>query len=217
MEPNDAWSPLCHAAAIGNIEIMQNLLSMGSHIDFEGCPEGSALMAASHAGILESVIFLTRQGASISFQGCEKHWSAVEASEKSTRISRWLLVDRFTDQFKLKAPPDESNDPTEQFKKWSGIRKAEMTIIGLWERRPSESSRQYWSRLEIMKQDFHGKVMPPDQGAKTRRQSKLDPLEPVRIAAGGYSCTDENGRRPGLSTEVEDFLFRFHFSMCFRH
>ncbi|KAF4887570.1 Ankyrin repeat, PH and SEC7 domain containing protein secG [Colletotrichum fructicola] len=188
----DAWSPLCRAAAIGNTEVMKNLLSMGSVIDYEGCPEGSALMIASRAGLLDSVIFLTRHGASISFQGRKQYWSAVDASARSMRILRWLLVDRFTDQFKLKNAPKQSDISTEKFKKWSGITKAEMVIVGPWERRASESSPNYWSRLEQMRQDFHGKVVPLRQGAKTRRQSKLVPAEPVRIAAGGYNSTDEN-------------------------
>ncbi|KAL3294570.1 ankyrin repeat protein [Colletotrichum asianum] len=159
---------------MGNLEAMKNLLLMGSQIDFEGCPEGSALMAASRAGIMESVIFLTRHGASISFEGSVQRWSAVEASASSTKVLHWLLVDQFTDQFKLEGPAVESDAPTERFKKWSGIAKAEMVILGPWERRPSESSRQYWSRLVHMKQEFHGKVLPPNQGAKTRRQSNQD-------------------------------------------
>ncbi|KAK1852274.1 ankyrin repeat protein [Colletotrichum chrysophilum] len=197
-EPADAWSPLCRAAAIGNTEVMKNLLSIGSLIDFEGCTEGSALMTASRAGILKSVKFLTRHGASISFQGRKQHYSAVEASARSPKVRRWLLVDRFTDQLKLKWAQEVSDVSTENLKKWSGIMKAEMVILGPWERRASESSRQYWSRLEQMKKGFNGKVVPPDQGAKTRRQSKLIPSEPVNIAAGGYNSTGENRQTLGF-------------------
>lgn len=216
-EPTEAWSPLCRAAATENLEAMKNLLSMRSQIDFEGCPEGPALMVASRAGILDSVIFLVRHGASISFKGHKQHWSAVKASAGSTKILHWLLVDRFVDQYKLKGSPDNSNAPSEHFRKWSGIAKAEMIISGVWERRPSESSRQYWSALERMKQDFYGKVIPPDRGAKTRRQSKLVPSESVRIAAGGYSCTNEDGQGLYLSTEVEDFLFWSQLRTCFKN
>ncbi|KXH54577.1 ankyrin repeat protein [Colletotrichum nymphaeae SA-01] len=186
LEAVGTCNPLCLAASRGQIQAMENILSMGSLIDFEGCPEGSALMAASSAGILESVIYLVRHGASISFQGHTDFRSAVKIAATSPRVLRWLLVDRFTDQKKLNQFCHESTFLSTGYKPWSGTQKAEMIISGRWERQPRESSRQYWARLSSMTEELRGKFLPPNKGKTTRRQSKLVPTESVKIAVGGY-------------------------------
>ncbi|KXH66161.1 hypothetical protein CSAL01_10426 [Colletotrichum salicis] len=144
------WNPLCFAASAGQIQIMENILSLGIPIDLEGCPEGSALMAASSAGTLESVIYLVRHGASISFQGQNDFRSAVKLAATAPRVLRWLLVDRFTDQKKLDHCWYDSTSLSAKYRPWSGVQKAEMIISGQWERQPHESSRQYWARLLSM-------------------------------------------------------------------
>ncbi|KAK1455122.1 hypothetical protein CMEL01_03882 [Colletotrichum melonis] len=211
-------NPLCFAASRGQIQAMGNILSLGSLIDFEGCPEGSALMAASSAGTLESVIYLVRHGASISFQGHNHFRSAVKLAATSPRVLRWLLVDRFTDQKKLDQFCHESTSLSTCFKPWSGIHKAEMVISGQWERQPYESSQQYWARLSNMTKDFRGKFLPPNSGKTTRRQSKLVPSESVKIAADGYfvpydASVGERVTRKSkwseLSLEVRECLERF--------
>lgn len=211
-------NPLCFAASTGQIQAMENILSLGSLIDFEGCPEGSALMAASSAGTLESVIYLVRHGASISFQGHNHFRSAVKLAATSPRVLRWLLVDRFTDQKKLDQFCHESTSLSTCYKPWSGIHKAEMIISGRWERQPYESSRQYWARLSSMTEEFRGKFLPPNNGKTTRRQSKLVPSESVKIAAGGYfvpydASLGERVTRKSkwseLSLEVRECLERF--------
>ncbi|KAK0380216.1 hypothetical protein CLIM01_02441 [Colletotrichum limetticola] len=211
-------NPLCFAASRGQIQAMGNILSLGSLIDFEGCPEGSALMAASSAGTLESVIYLVRHGASISFQGHNHFRSAVKLAATSPRVLRWLLVDRFTDQKKLDQFCHESTSLSTCLKPWSGIHKAEMVISGQWERQPYESSQQYWARLSNMTKDFRGKFLPPNSGKTTRRQSKLVPSESVKIAADGYfvpydASVGERVTRKSkwseLSLEVRECLERF--------
>ncbi|EXF76380.1 hypothetical protein CFIO01_07637 [Colletotrichum fioriniae PJ7] len=179
-------NPLCFAASRGQIRIMENILSLGIPIDFEGCPEGSALMAASSAGTLESVIYLVRHGARISFQGHKGFRSAVKLAATSPLVLHWLLVDRFTDQKKLGNSCHEWTSLSADYRPWSGIQKAEMVISGRWERQPHESSRQYWARLSSMIEEFRGKFLPPNKGKTTRRQSKLVPSESVKIAVGGY-------------------------------
>ncbi|KAI3532766.1 hypothetical protein CSPX01_13226 [Colletotrichum filicis] len=212
------WNPLCFAASRGQIQAMENILSLGSLIDFEGCPEGSALMAASSAGTLESVIYLVRHGASISFQGHNHFRSAVKLAATSPRVLRWLLVDRFTDQKKLDQFCHESTSLSTCYKPWSGIHKAEMVISGQWERQPYESSQQYWARLSNMTEDFRGKFLPPNSGKTTRRQSKLVPSESVKIAADGYfvpydASVGERVTRKSkwseLGLEVRECLERF--------
>ncbi|KAK7460088.1 hypothetical protein Landi51_00337 [Colletotrichum acutatum] len=211
-------NPLCFAASRGRIQAMENILSLGSLIDFEGCPEGSALMAASNAGNLESVIYLVRHGASISFQGHNDFRSAVELAATSPRVLRWLLVDRFTDQKKLNPSCHESTFPSTNYRPWSGIQKAEMIISGRWERQSNESSRQYWARLSSMTEQLRGKFLPPNTGKTTRRQSKLVPTESVKIAVGGYfvpydASLGERVTRKSkwseLSSEVRECLERY--------
>ncbi|KAK1705981.1 ankyrin repeat-containing domain protein [Colletotrichum lupini] len=218
LEAGGFWNPLSFAASRGQIQVMKNILSLGIPIDFEGCPEGSALMAASSAGVLKSVIYLVRHGASISFQGNHNFRSAVKLAATSPRVLRRLLVDRFTDQKKLDQSCHASTSPSTDYKPWSGIQKAEMIISGRWERQPHESSQQYWARLSNMTEDFRGKFLPPNGGKTTRRQSKLVPSESVRIAADGYfvpydASVGERVTRKSkwseLSLEVRECLERF--------
>ncbi|KXH52550.1 hypothetical protein CSIM01_09131 [Colletotrichum simmondsii] len=218
LEDIGSRNPLCFAAFRGQIQVMENILSLGIPIDFEGCPEGSALMAASSAGNLESVIYLVRHGASIAFQGHNDFRSAVKLAATSPRVVHWLLVDRFTDQKKLDQIGHESTSLSTCYKPWSGIHKAEMIISGRWERQPHESSRQYWARLSNMTEDFRGKFLPPNKGKKTRRRSKLVPSEPVKIAADGYfvpydasagECVTRKSKWSELSLEVRECLERY--------
>ncbi|KAK1510762.1 hypothetical protein CTAM01_01335 [Colletotrichum tamarilloi] len=218
LEAGGFWNPLSFAASRGQIQVMKNILSLGIPIDFEGCPEGSALMAASSAGNLESVIYLVRHGASISFQGHNDFRSAVELAATSPRVLRWLLVDRFTDQKKLDQFCHESTSLSIGYKPWSGTQKAEMIISGRWERQPHESSRQYWARLSSMTEELRGKFLPPNKGKTTRRQSKLVPIESVNIVIGGYfvpydASLGERVTRKSkwseLSLEVRECLERY--------
>lgn len=78
-EPRKGWSPLCRMASLGTIEVIKNLLSMGACLEYEGCPYGTALMAAVQAGRLESVMFLVRRGAAISYQLLHKQQSALHS------------------------------------------------------------------------------------------------------------------------------------------
>ncbi|KAK8065194.1 hypothetical protein PG997_011941 [Apiospora hydei] len=69
LSPGNAWSPLCLAAINGSIAVMDSLLSLGAPLDGDGCPSGSALMAAGEVGQEESVIFLTRRGSALAYSG----------------------------------------------------------------------------------------------------------------------------------------------------
>lgn len=53
--PTNTWAPLCIYASQGDSMAVTNLLDLGACLDFEGCPSGSALMAACSAGRLETV------------------------------------------------------------------------------------------------------------------------------------------------------------------
>ncbi|KAI1505700.1 ankyrin [Biscogniauxia marginata] len=186
-EPQGSWSPLCLAAFMGMLTALDNLLTIGAKIEFEGCPEGTALMSACHAGRLDSVIFLIRRGAALSYHGPNGFRSAFDESKTSKRILHWLLVTRFTDQKKLtyEACADRSERPT-SMRPWSGPTQAELVIYGDLERRSDECAKDYWFRLMRAKRDWRGRYVPPQGGRKTARPSKLVPQESVRIHPEGY-------------------------------
>lgn len=186
-EPASGWSPLCSSASTGLLEVMENLLSMGAHIDFEGCPSGSALMAACSAGRLNSVRLLVRRGASLVYQGQTEFRAAFEAAKNSKQILNWLLVERFLDQRKLESAADVSlSAQNADVSPWSGITKAELTITGRLERKASESSEEYWIRLMHEKVERRGTVIPQNTARRTSRPSRLIPEELVRIHPEGY-------------------------------
>lgn len=186
-ESTVGWSMLSRSAAGGQLNIIENLLSVGAHIDFEGCPSGSALMAACSANRLDSVQLLVRRGASLVYQGQTGFRSAFEAAKNSKQILNWLLVERFLDQRKLESAADVSlSAQNADVSLWSGIIKAELTITGRLERKASESSKEYWIRLMREKLERRGTVIPQNTGRRTSRPSRLIPEELVHIHAEGY-------------------------------
>ncbi len=180
------WSPLCRMSVEGNTTVMANLLELGACVDYEGSPDGSALMAACANGQLESVKLLVRRGASLSYvRGTQgQHVSCLRCARGSSEITHWLLVGRFTDQPKLtasQASPDPESS-TAVVKAWSGPAKAELIITGLHEREPTESSREYFVRLQRLRRDMRGTQVPSAvPGRKTCRPSRLVPWETVRV------------------------------------
>ncbi|KAL0932846.1 ankyrin repeat protein [Colletotrichum truncatum] len=199
LTPRGAWSPLCKSASRGLVSMMENLLDLGSDLDSEGCPLGSALMAACVAGQKQSVEFLVRHGAALSYAGPNGFRSAYELAKNNTSILHWLLVDRFTDQKKLKAGCNHGQDSEESLKsfKWGGPIKAELVISGLIERHPRESSKEHWARLMRNKAALKG-VLPVNPASRTTRPSNLIPQESVRVHPGGYETgREEVVKAPG--------------------
>lgn len=188
LHPADSWSPLCMLASMGQTLAVTNILQLGADLDFEGCPSGSALMAACSSGRLDSVKILVRHGAAISYLGKDGIRSAVDAAKNHKAILAWLLVDRFTEQRKLSDPTsaEPAADSAEAVKPWSGIVKKEWTITGIAERHVHESSKTYWFWLMTVKNDWRGKVVDQNKLVQTRRPSRLVLEEPVRICPGDY-------------------------------
>ncbi|KAI0132969.1 ankyrin repeat-containing domain protein [Xylariales sp. AK1849] len=60
--PPNYVSPLCNAARRDNVAALKLLLRYGAQIEFEGCDDGTALMAACRAGHLDAVAYLVRAG-----------------------------------------------------------------------------------------------------------------------------------------------------------
>ncbi|KAI0871719.1 hypothetical protein GGS24DRAFT_503531 [Hypoxylon argillaceum] len=103
LHPEHGISPLCQAAAIDALEVIDRCLEMGASIDFEG-------MAACANCRLKAVKHLVRRGASIVYHGDFGLTSAIEMANGHKKIIAWLLVRQFTEQQKLEYPV--SQDPT---------------------------------------------------------------------------------------------------------
>lgn len=188
LEPKNSWSPLCMSASIGQTLAVTNILRLGTDVDFEGSPHGSALMAACSSGRLESVKILVRHGAAISYLGKNGIQSAVDVARNHKAILAWLLVDRFTEQRKLEDPAelDSAAHSAKYVKPWSGVVRKQLIITDTAQRQVHESARDYWFRLMAVKKDWRGKVVEQHELARTHRPSRLIPEESVRICPGDY-------------------------------
>ncbi|KAK2760995.1 ankyrin isoform [Colletotrichum kahawae] len=195
LAPADGQTPLCKAAKRGSVLAVENLLELGAHIDQEGCLSGSALMAACEFGRKDLVKYLVRRGASLSYTGSNGFRSAYESAKGHEEILKWLLVDRFVDQLKLKDDSDGNFDNVKDRGAflWGGPIKAELVISGQMERLPHESSREYWSWLMKEKVKWRGKTLPPNTRRRTISPSKIVPQETVRIHTQGYNFNGHEG------------------------
>lgn len=208
LEPAECWSSLCGYASVDNLHALKNLTRLEARLDFEGCPSGSALMAACTAGRLEPVKFLVRQGASICYNGPNGPRSALVAASRWDEIVEWLLVARFTEQAKLThqqaAGSVDDGIPKTKTKQWSGPVKAELTISGDLQRRVNESAKEYWIRLMAEKRRWRGRVVPSDSKTTTWRPSRLIPEEFARICPGYYgTSTDVSpAKKPDSSKSI---------------
>lgn len=193
LQPIDGWSPLCMTASIGQTLALTNILKLSANVDFEGCPCGSALMAACSAGRLKSVQILVRHGAAISYRGAHGFRSAVYAARDHKAILAWLLVHRFTEQRKLSDPVESESTAhsAEDVKPWSGVVRRDLIITDRAQRQVHESARDYWFRLMAVKKDWRGKVVEQHELARTHRPSRLIPEESVRICPGDYGTLKE--------------------------
>ncbi len=163
LQPERGISPLCRASARGILEIMENCLTMGAEIDFEGCILGSALMTACACGRLNAVKFLVRRGAAISYVGKGGTTSALAAGRRSKKVIAWLLVGRWTEQGRVDggdSPLSGTDWCEEEFQPWSGIGKASLPLVGRRERQPHESSVDYAVRLSALKRRLRGTIIP---------------------------------------------------------
>ncbi|GAB1317153.1 hypothetical protein MFIFM68171_07363 [Madurella fahalii] len=187
MQPQSRfWSPLCTMSGYGNTMGIENLVELGASLDYEGSPDGTALMVACATHQLESVRLLVQKGASLSYisnrpETRGRLMSCLAAARGSAKITNWLLVGRFTEQPKITQRPHNPEMSTHGSR--AGIAKAELVIAGLHERQPSESSRNYFIRLQQIRQDMRGKqLVRTPNGLRTCRPSRLVPEETVHIS-----------------------------------
>ncbi|KAK2773944.1 hypothetical protein FQN53_003913 [Emmonsiellopsis sp. PD_33] len=189
LEPQNTWSPLCRAASCGKHLVVENLISMGADFEYEGCPAGTALMAACEAGELGAVDILVRRGAAISYWGRDGFRCALDVGYEFESIVNWLLVGRFMDQMKL----DNVSNTEAPVKPWSGIGKAELVLYDYEIRQPHESGEVYCSRMVRIKKNMRGRIVPPPRRS-TETQSPVagTPNEPVRAPSEGIPAASES-------------------------
>ncbi|ETS79164.1 hypothetical protein PFICI_09017 [Pestalotiopsis fici W106-1] len=161
MQPDRGISPLCWAARMNRLDIMDHCLEMGANIDFEGMPFGSALMVACSYGQLDSVKFLVRRGAQTSYIGQNGPVNVMKRTQ-STIVRQWLLVGRFNEQKRITSAGYETaaNWSDCVLRPWSGIREARLMLTGRREMLPHESSFDYAKKLATIRRDMRGKIVP---------------------------------------------------------
>jgi ankyrin repeat protein len=159
LHPAEGFSPLCLAAWMGDVNRMQDFISIGADVEFEDSEKGTALMAACSYGQLEAVKFLVRSGARISYWSKGRQHSALRAAKRHPIIVNWLLVERFWDQPRIVGIGDlKTPQSLEKLCFWSGPHQAELPLKGKRERRNNESAISWLARLTQMRRDLHGKV-----------------------------------------------------------
>ncbi|KAI0533732.1 hypothetical protein GGR58DRAFT_521197 [Xylaria digitata] len=163
LHPAQGISPLCRAAAIDALDIIDRCLEMGASIDFEGSSYGSALMAACTNCRLKAVKHLVRRGASIVYHGELGLTSAIEMANGHEKIIRWLLVGQFSEQAKLEYCTSQDLNNSPPLRDWSGIQEVSMRLTGYRERRPEESLWSYIFRLSEIRRAMRGQVLPLHQ------------------------------------------------------
>ena len=165
LEPERGWSPLCRAASQGLVAVMENCLSLGAKIDFEGCPLGSALMIASACGSLDAVKLLVRRGAAICYVGRKGPRSALSIARSST-IRSWLLVRQFSERLLIEAASKENQPDLVQGQcgVWSGIVQARIRLVGWLSRQPHESALDQIQKLACRSRQWRGEAAPMIDG-----------------------------------------------------
>ncbi|KAI0509025.1 hypothetical protein F5B22DRAFT_638389 [Xylaria bambusicola] len=164
LHPDQGISPLCRAAAVDALLVIDRCLEMGARIDFEGSSYGSALMAACANCRLRAVKHLVKRGASIVYHGECGLTSAIQMANGHEKIIRWLLVGQFIEQPKLEYCTFQDLNNSPPLRCWSGIQEESMRLTGHYERRPNESLLSYISRLSTIRRDMRGRALPLHQG-----------------------------------------------------
>lgn len=160
MEPQRGRSPLCEAARFDFVDIIENCLSAGADIDFEGCPVGSALMVASACGNLNAVKFLISRNASTHYVGANGYRDCYTLAG-TDEIRNWLLVGRFSERSTIQGGRNSSLTTDEpKVKPRGGVAQARLLLCGKRERRLTESSIEYAKRLLKMRREWRGRVAP---------------------------------------------------------
>jgi hypothetical protein len=174
LEPVEGWSPLCRAASQNCTKKMENCLSLGAEINFEGCPLGSALMIASACGQLEAVKLLVRRSARVCYDGRVGKLSVFGVA-RSRVVKAWLLVGRFNDQRRIKHTAE--HDTMTETRPWSGLVQARANLHGYQLVRDDEARIDCAKRLSEYERAMRGRVPPYIDGLVFNRHES-----PIRSA-----------------------------------
>ncbi|KAF4453712.1 hypothetical protein F53441_3721 [Fusarium austroafricanum] len=190
LEPSRGWSPLCRAAALNFVEIVENCLIMGADIDFEGSCFGSAVMNASACGSLDAVRALARNGAKLTYT-CQGKFRSCYSLAGTEEVREWLLSGRFRDQRRITEQPNHAC-PQEVIP-WCGYVQVEVKLYGMTARWPEESTLDYAKRLSGIRRSWQGKVVP---GVEEASVSILD-------VESGTESDEESGSGTGSDSEPQ--------------
>ncbi|CAG7561911.1 unnamed protein product [Fusarium equiseti] len=196
LNPTKGWSPLCRAASMNHVRAMENCLSLGAEIDFEGSPLGSALMIACACGQLSAVKLLVRKGANPFYYG-KYGWISVMELIRSKVVRRWLLVGRFTDQMRLQW---DSDTPTPgmlaETGQWRGPIQMRVKLNGFEEIQEGESSFGYAIRLAAYRRSMYGS--PP--------QDWINVYDEIGGEMRWNSDMEEMAKDRGLDGDIQPFF-----------
>lgn len=155
-----SFSPLCVAVQRGSLEAVKLLIAVGADIDEHGCQAGTPLMFACDIGRSEVVKFLVRRGASLMTTTHEDGLkSALDKACKFEKITRWLLVDRWTDQRRIDNSPYDSEISARGFQRWSGFREVRAPLPLRYKQWRDETLLQWHIRKRRLLRTFEGKIL----------------------------------------------------------
>lgn len=182
LEPQHGRSPLCEAASYDFVDIIENCLSAGADIDFEGCPMGSALMVASACGNLNAVKLLISCNASTHYVGANGYRDCYTLAG-TDEIRNWLLVGRFSERSTIQGGEKSSLTGDEpEVKPWGGVAQARLLLCGKREKRLTETSIEYAKRLLKMRREWRGRVAPVGKDGLLYPNSKTATSKHVRFS-----------------------------------
>lgn len=182
LEPQRGRSPLCEAASYDFVDIIENCLSAGADIDFEGCPMGSALMVASACGNLKAVKLLISHNASTHYIGANGHRDCLTLAG-TDEIRKWLLVGRFSERSTVQGGENTSPTADEpKVKPRGGVAQARLLLCGKREKRLTETSIEYAKRLLKMRREWRGRVAPVGKDGLLYPNSKTATSKHVRFS-----------------------------------
>ncbi|KAI8627992.1 hypothetical protein F5Y19DRAFT_439157 [Xylariaceae sp. FL1651] len=125
--------------------MVEMLLSCGVDVEFEGSPEGTALLAACANGALNTVKCLVRHGAKLSYTISNRYRSAVISAAAHKDVLHWIMIGRFYDQLQIASQsfwgPQMEKVPSKPLPTY-------VVLSGRLRRQKRESSLDYCMRLE---------------------------------------------------------------------
>ncbi len=151
-------SPLYRTAVRGAVKVMGLLIREGARLEVEGGNEGTPLMAACAAGRLRAVKYLIRAGAKMSYTKDGKFFTAIRAARHFPPIVHWLLVEQYTEQFRIDLAPAETTKHT-TISNWSGPTTVEVPTLGMYSPEHGDSLFDRAVQLHELRKDLAGTVI----------------------------------------------------------